>query len=91
MKPEKVFRGWKGVAVGCAFVVLSLVYNKIFAEQIDKSLLLQIVGYLILGVGAGFIIFATLAAPNQTAAPEKPKTPTAQDFLDDGEKTEEEK
>ncbi len=56
-------KGWKGIAVGAAFIVLSLIYNSVFKTQIANSVLLQIPGYFLIGVGSMLVLYAALAAP----------------------------
>lgn len=55
-------KGWKGIAVGAFFIVLSLVYNSAFKAQIANSILLQIPGYFLIGVGSALVMYAALAS-----------------------------
>ncbi len=55
-------KGWKGIATGAAFIALSLAYNSIFKEQILDSILLQIPGYFLLGIGCVLVMYAALAS-----------------------------
>ncbi len=54
-------KGWKGIAVGAAFILLSLFYNSSFKEQIADSIFLQIPGYFLIGVGSVLILYSFLA------------------------------
>ena len=56
-------KGWKGIAIGAVFIALSLAYNSIFKTQIAESVLLQIPGYFLIGVGSVLVLFAALASP----------------------------
>lgn len=64
-------KGWRGIAAGAAFIALSLIYNSVFKVQIANSVLLQIPGYFLIGVGCMLVLYAALAAPeteNERAA-----------------------
>ncbi len=71
-------KGWKGIAVGAAFIVLSLIYNSVFKTQVTESILLQIPGYFLIGIGCVLVMYAALASPD-TKKEENPKEAPAEE------------
>lgn len=55
-------KGWKGIAIGAVFIALSLAYNSVFKNQIANSILLQIPGYFLIGVGSVLVLYAALSS-----------------------------
>lgn len=74
-------KGWKGIAVGAAFIVLSLIYNSVFKTQVAESILVQIPGYFLIGLGSVLVMYAALASPdskNKESADEAPSEDVAE-------------
>ena len=63
-------KGWKGIAVGAVFIALSLAYNSVFKTQITNSILLQIPGYFLIGVGSVLVLYSALSSSD----PQKEET-----------------
>ncbi len=78
-------KGWKGIAVGAVFIVLSLIYNSIFKTQIAESVLLQIPGYFLIGIGSTLVMYAALASSD----PKKEESESLSEESCDTEQSEE--
>ncbi len=86
----KTLKGWKGIAAGAVFIVLSIAYNSAFKAQISESVLLQIPGYFLIGLGCALVLYAALASSDTENKKVKPSQDTASD-ADDAPSEEESK
>lgn len=62
-------KGWKGMAVGAAFIVLSIIYNSVFKTQIANSIPMQIPGYFLIGIGCALVMYAAVSSPASGSKP----------------------
>ncbi len=67
-----LLKGWKGIAVGTVFIVLSVLYNSAFKTQISESIPMQIPGYFLIGIGCTLVMYAALASSDTKKEDEAP-------------------
>lgn len=76
-------KGWKGIAVGAAFIVLSILYNSAFKSQIAESIPMQIPGYFLIGLGCALVMYAALSSSDpkkeEDAPSETEKSPSEEE------------
>ncbi len=65
-------KGWRGIAVGAVFIVLSILYNSAFKSQIAESIPMQIPGYFLIGLGCALVMYAALASSDPKKEDEAP-------------------